>query len=82
MGLHQRFKSWDALLSFIERGGRVFYHAPLDVYPVEVQIAKVYKNKKIRVVPPSLNADAFTADEGHLDRFRWCVPHQYREASK
>ncbi len=77
MSLHIAFKSWDDLLSFIGRGGRVFYHAPMDRYPVEVTIARVFKNRKIRVVPPTLDAGAFTADEGHLGRFRWCPPHQF-----
>ncbi len=71
------FKSWDDVLSFAARGGRLFYQAPLDVHPVAVTVAKVFKNKKIRIVPPSMDADAFTADEGHLDRFRWCPPHQF-----
>lgn len=75
--VHNRFKTWDEVLSFAARGGRLFYHAPLDVYPVEVRVAKIYKNRKMRIDPPSSDADAFTADEGHLDRFRWSPPHQY-----
>ncbi len=71
------FKSWDDVLSFAARGGRLFYQAPLDVYAVEVTVVKVYKNRKLRIDPRTRDADKCTADEGHLDRFRWCPPHQF-----
>ena len=64
------FLSWAVLLEYIAGGGRVAYQAPLDYRPRIVHVVKVFKNGKIRLDPLSNEADTFTADEKHLDRFR------------
>ncbi len=65
------FPTWDAVLAHVRAGKRTWYHAPLDHRPCYVS-AKVRGNgRKVRVDPMSRDADAFWADEGHLDRFRW-----------
>jgi hypothetical protein len=62
------FGSWAALLTYLDAHSNiVFYHAPLDLHPVIVVVTKRFKNGKLRVRSGSL---AFTADGGHLDRFR------------
>jgi hypothetical protein len=69
-----RFPTWAALLDYLrdcdalER--RIYYHAPMDVRPVQVCVSRVFKNGKVRIAKPAHDVDAFTADEGHLDRFR------------
>jgi len=63
------FSSWDEVLAFAKRGGWLFYHAPLDLRPCSVHVVKVYKNGKIRI-DPGAGADPFTADSGHLSRFK------------
>lgn len=68
--MYTGFSTWAELLAFIARGGWLHYHAPLDLRPVSVRVVKVYKNGKIRVDPGTRDADAFTADEGHLPRFK------------
>lgn len=70
------FKTWSEVRDHAARGGRLWYHAPLDARAREIRVVKVFKNGKIRIDPMSSEADNFTADEGHLDRFRWCPPHQ------
>lgn len=72
------FVSWDALLTHLRQRGEgcyIWYHAPLDHKPVRVLVKKIYKNGKVRLDPCHKNADAFTADEGHLDRFRVVINH-------
>ena len=64
--------SWFAVLAIAARGGRLWYHAPLDVRPVPVYVVRVYKNNKMRISGPGLT---FTVDEGHLDRFRMKEGH-------
>lgn len=49
-------------------GRGLWYQAPLDGYPVPVLVMKVFKNQKIRLNAGELT---FTADESHLDRFRY-----------
>ncbi len=70
------FVSWSAFLAYLAGDGRadqtprwVWYRAPLDARARMVRILKVYKNGKVRIDPCSADADAFTADAGHLDRF-------------
>lgn len=58
------------VLSAARSGEPVWYKAPLDYRARRVRIVKVYKNGKIRIDPMSRDADNFTADRGHLDRFQ------------
>lgn len=64
------FASWSDLLAHVNGGGKVAYHAPLDILPARVVVGRVFKNGKIRVVPLSRGASSFTADAAHLPRFR------------
>ena len=66
----QRFDTWADVLAAAKRGERLWYQAPLDSSPRSILVVKVYKNDKIRIDPLSNQADAFTADAGHLGRFR------------
>jgi hypothetical protein len=53
----------------------IWYQAPLDPNPVRVKILRIYKNNTIRVRPyTGRDSAAFTADAGHLERFRARVP--------
>lgn len=61
------FSSWDELLAHIDADRNLFYHAPLDRFPSLVAVRRRFKNGKLRVWSGSL---AFTADSGHLDRFK------------
>lgn len=62
--------TWAEILRMAHAGTFLWYHAPLDLYPAAVNVVRVFKNGKIRVKPVSGDADPFTADEGHLNRFR------------
>ena len=62
-----RFDSWDDVLAFVDRGGWLWYHAPLDIRASCVLVHKRYKNGKLRL---SSGDVSFTADSGHLDRMR------------
>jgi hypothetical protein len=64
----EAFPDWDSVLAHVSAGNPVYYHAPLDISPVLVG-ARV-SAKSIRVRPSSRDADPFTADHAHLDRFR------------
>ena len=66
-----RFDSWHDVLAYVAAGRPVYYQAPMMHAPVLIR-AKLTKNRRwVRVYPiyPA-EFDAFTADEGHLDRFR------------
>ena len=69
------FKTWADLISAARAGTPLYYGAPLDIaasYPYRrVAVLKVYKNGKIRIDPMTSGADHFTADSGHLLRFRF-----------
>jgi len=65
----EKFESWEDLLMHVAAGLSIWYHAPLDVNPVRVR-AEIRSRMKVRVFPPSRDCDPFTADRGHLDRFR------------
>ncbi len=76
MSAFESFPSWSALVGAVARGERIFYHAPLDARPVLVRCELRGRNPrtfKVRVFPPSRDADPFTADTGHLDRFKRLV---------
>ena len=63
------FASWYGLLHYLERHENiVYYQAPMDRYPCMVVVSKVFKNGKLRIKYHDM---AFTADRGHLDRFRY-----------
>jgi hypothetical protein len=64
------FDSWDAVLTFVRAGGRLYYQAPLDYRPVAVGASVRGNGRKVRVVPPTRDCDPFWADAGHLDRMR------------
>lgn len=64
------FATWGDVLDAARRGEDLWYRAPLDRQPASVRVVKVFKNGGIRIDPMSRDADNFTADEGHLDRFR------------
>lgn len=65
---YKAFESWADVLTHVQSGQTVYYHAPMDLHPSAVQA--VVKGGNIRVFPLSKSADPFTADNGHLDRFR------------
>lgn len=66
----QRFDTWTDVLNAASRGDRLGYQAPLDSSPRSILVTKIYKNDKLRIDPLSNQADSFTADAGHLSRFR------------
>lgn len=69
-----RFDAWEQVLEAARKGEPLWYRAPMDeaqAYPAKsVQVVRVYKNGKLRVRPLANQADPFTADAGHLLRFR------------
>lgn len=66
------FRDWPTVLQHIRAGHPVWYHAPMDRYPVPVRATVRGRDAKtVRVYPPSTDADPFTADAKHLDRFRY-----------
>jgi hypothetical protein len=70
---YREFSTWNEVLSAAAAGEQLWYHAPLDRSPKYVQVVKVFKNGSIRIDPLSRDADKFTADAGHLSRFRYRV---------
>lgn len=67
--MFETFKTWAELLDHIRNGEPVYYHAPMDYRPVRVA-AYIRRGGKIRVIPPTSDADPFMADRSHLDRFK------------
>lgn len=67
---YEAFATWDELLDHVHAQRHVFYLAPMDSAPRSVLVERMYKNGKVRINPLSNQADKFTADAGHLDRFR------------
>jgi hypothetical protein len=67
--MYEKFATWTDVLAFVDRGGWLHYHAPMDLRPTSVRVVKRFKNGKLRL-DPGPYADHFTADSGHLDRFR------------
>lgn len=76
----KEFELWTELVDYIREGGHVWYHAPLDVYPVKVEATA--RRGRVRVVPPTRDADPFYADAGHLSRFRYPWPGYYARRNK
>jgi hypothetical protein len=64
-----RFDTWAELLDHISAGYPLWYQAPLDYRPAQVT-AVMRKDGKLRVYPTYADADPFTADAVHLERFR------------
>jgi hypothetical protein len=67
---YKLFDTWSDVLAAARRGERLWYQAPLDRFPSSILVVKVFKNDKIRIDPLSNQVDNFTADAGHLSRFR------------
>ena len=65
----QSFETWVQLIDHIHAGYPLWYQAPMDYRPVQIG-ATVRKDGRVRVTPTYSDADPFTADIGHLDRFR------------
>lgn len=65
------FDSWAEVLNWCGTGLPIFYQAPMDVRPVTVTTSLYGRTKnRIRVYPPTTDADPFVADAAHLSRFR------------
>lgn len=60
------FETWESVLAVAHKND-LYYHAPMDIRPVAVGIIKIFKNGKLRV---RASGCTFTADSGHLSRFR------------
>ena len=62
------FGSWSDLIAYLDAHSNiVHYKAPMDYYAVPVVVVKRFKNGKLRC---EYHGTKFTADQGHLDRFR------------
>lgn len=66
---YEAFTSWAQLFAHIGGGYPLWYQAPMDDRPVQVSAVR-WKDGKVRVYPIYTEADPFTADAGHLERFR------------
>lgn len=64
------FDSWADVLAAATRGDQLWYHAPLDRYARSIRVVRVFKNQKIRIDAMTQDKINFTADAGHLSRFR------------
>jgi hypothetical protein len=65
----ETFASWQGLLDYLAaHSDIVHYQAPMDRHPVPVVVTRKFKNSKLRVAYHDVS---FTADAGHLNRFRW-----------
>ncbi len=60
------FANWAQVLDAATEN-RLYYHAPMDRYASSVCVVKIFRNGKIRISDGDLT---FTADSGHLTRFR------------
>ena len=63
------FDSWTQLTDHVRAEYALYYHAPMDYRPARVS-AVIRKDGKLRVSPIYSDADPFTADQGHLSRFK------------
>ena len=66
----ETFDTWADVIDAARRGEMLWYQAPLNHRPSYIRVVKVFKNGKIRIDPLSSDADNFSADAGHLARFR------------
>lgn len=62
------FETWSDVLESAHNGRSLYYHAPLDHLPAFVFVVRVFKNGKLRLRAGGVT---FTADAGHLSRFRY-----------
>jgi hypothetical protein len=63
------FATWESLLAYLaDHSNIVHYQAPLDRHAVPIAVTRIFKNGKLRCVYHDVK---FTADPGHLDRFRF-----------
>jgi hypothetical protein len=66
------FESWQAVIEHVQADRPVYYHAPFDFRPARVGArlnSPKASRRTIRIDPMSRDADPFTADAAHLDRF-------------
>ena len=72
-GAGRGWESWDEFLGWVAiydgpDGACVHYQAPMDADPTLVTVT--LQGRELHVtLPPWVEADNFTADEGHLERF-------------
>jgi hypothetical protein len=64
------FATWTELTDHVRAGYRLYYHPPMDFRPSLLVSATIRRDGTIRCTPVYVDADPFTADIGHLDRFR------------
>lgn len=64
----ETFGCWTGLLAYLDSHATVYYQAPLDLRPSLACVVKRFKNGKLRL---AVGPYTFTADSGHLDRFRY-----------
>jgi hypothetical protein len=76
------FATWKSVLAYLQKGCPVWYQAPLDARASRLTRGKKPfgyepRARTVRVYPPGCfgrgkarTSDPFTADAGHLDRFR------------
>jgi hypothetical protein len=62
------FNSWQDVIDHVNADLPIFYRAPMDARPRRIAAA-VRSGCKIRVYLLTNDADSFTADERHLERF-------------
>lgn len=65
------FETWAEVLAHVSADRPIWYQAPLDWRPVRVECHLLRGGQRVRVVPPSADVDPFTADAGHLQRFKY-----------
>jgi len=63
----EKFAVWADVFGYLAMGATLHYQAPMDARPRRVRIVRIFKNAKLRIEAGDLS---FTADEGHLSRFR------------
>ena len=73
MSKFESFSSWNEVVAAAGAGEKLWYHAPMDILPHNVRV-ETRRGNKLRVFPWSRDADPFTADAGHLSRFKRMVP--------
>lgn len=67
--MYEDFTTWAQLADHVSAEYPLFYQGPMDYRPAQVT-AVVRKDGKLRVSPVYTDADPFTADAGHLPRFK------------
>jgi hypothetical protein len=65
----ETFGTWSELVDCVRGEYKLFYQAPMDYKP-HLVTATIRKDGKLRVYPCLSDADPFTADVAHLERFR------------